>query len=243
MRLAGHPRVHHVRPLLEHVAPLLGVLGAIVRPARGLAPFVRQRFFDPVSVESDFVENCRTRSPQVMHGEGIQRQFLGLGHFGDLRRDTVQRARGNMNVSVVARWKYVRGAASHKLQGGEDLQRLTGEVDVVRAPRLHAFLRNCPDAFVEIDFDPCRLGELTLTYERQQDYPQRQTVDMGERHLVDQGESNADFFRHERALAWLEHGDGSGRNLVGGILDFVPVKVREVVDALDDVSDVDRRRG
>jgi hypothetical protein len=68
-------------------------------------------------------------------------------------------------------------------------------------------------------------------------------VDMGERHLVDQGESNADFFRHEGALAWLEHGDGSGRNLVGGILDFVAVKVREVVDALDDVSDVDRRRG
>ena len=47
----------------------------------------------------------------------------------------------------------------------------------------------------------------------------------------------------QRPLARLERGDGCRRHLVGRVRHLVPMQVREVVDALHDVPDVDGRRG
>jgi hypothetical protein len=64
-----HPGIDHVGPLLQHVAPLLGVLGLVVDRARGTAVFMRQALLDPVAVEADLVEQRRAGAAQVVHRE------------------------------------------------------------------------------------------------------------------------------------------------------------------------------
>jgi len=67
------PGIYHIRPLLQHVAPLLGVLGLVVDRTRGTAVLMSEALLDPVAIETDLVEQRRACATQVVHRERLQR--------------------------------------------------------------------------------------------------------------------------------------------------------------------------
>ncbi|MCY1453550.1 hypothetical protein D9M71_705510 [compost metagenome] len=50
------PGIDHIRPLLQHMAPLFRVLGLVVDRARGTPILMRQALLNPVTIEAHFVE-------------------------------------------------------------------------------------------------------------------------------------------------------------------------------------------
>lgn len=84
---AGHPGVDHVRQLLQHVHPAVGVLGDIVDTARRATIDVRQALLDPVAIEPDLIEQGRSCPSQVMDGERFKRLLVLTRQLGDGRGD------------------------------------------------------------------------------------------------------------------------------------------------------------
>src|SRR5574340_650739 len=97
------PGIHHIRPLLQHVAPLLGVLGFVVDRTRRTAVLVGEALLDPVAIEADLVEQRRTCATQVVYRERLQRQTGGLGALGHDLGHAVERRLGHAAVGVVTR--------------------------------------------------------------------------------------------------------------------------------------------
>src|SRR5690348_10122373 len=69
MRSTVHPCVDYIGPFLEHVTALLLILRLVVDATRGFSLLVSQALLDPVAVETQFVEQGRSGSAQVVYGK------------------------------------------------------------------------------------------------------------------------------------------------------------------------------
>jgi len=159
---------------------------------------VRERLFNPIAVEPNLVQNGRACASKIMDREVCKLESLSVGALRNLLGDSVQRAGGNVNVSIIA---YLEAPAI-SLSAVNISSACRDKIDIVRLARLHALLGDRPHALVKIDLLPGRFGQLALAHQREEESASRQ-ADNGcvRRHLVDHGERDSDLPASARAPA------------------------------------------
>jgi hypothetical protein len=63
---------------------------------------MREAFFNPVAVETQFIEQRRTSPPQIVHGERLKGQTVLLRLLDDQVRNPIKGGPGHGCVSIVA---------------------------------------------------------------------------------------------------------------------------------------------
>ena len=100
-----------------------------------------------------------------MDREVCKLESLSVVALRNLLGDSVQRAGGNVNVSIIA---YLEAPAI-SLSAVNISSACRDKIDIVRLARLHALLGDRPHALVKIDLLPGRFGQLALAHQREEE--------------------------------------------------------------------------
>src|SRR3977135_1594457 len=131
-----------------------------------------EALLDPVAIEAELIEQCRTGTAKIVNGERLERQALLLGPRHDRSRNAIEGRARHRRIGVVAGRKQISRVTSASLERDHDVERLLRQVDVVWPAPLHPLLRYRPDCVLEVDLVPDGLLQLALAYHGEQDEPQ-----------------------------------------------------------------------